>query len=82
MVTRVQKWGNSQGLRVNKEILEKLHIAVGDAVEVSIQKGAILIQPVKQLRGKYSLKDLVAQMPKDYNRGKESWGKPMGKEVW
>lgn len=35
MVTRVQKWGNSQGLRVSKEILEKAHIAVGDSVDCS-----------------------------------------------
>ncbi len=82
MVTRVQKWGNSQGLRVSKEILEKVHIAIGDAVDVSVQKGAIFIQPVKQLRGRYSLRDLIAQMPKDYKRGEEGWGKPMGKEVW
>ncbi len=82
MVTKVQKWGNSQGLRVSKEILEKVHIAVGDTVDVSIQKGSIFIQPVKQLRGRYCLKDLITHMPKDYKRGKEDWGKPMGKEVW
>ena len=82
MVTRVQKWGNSQGLRVSKEILEKVHIAIGDAVDVSVQKGAIFIQPIKQLRGRYRLKDLIAQMPKGYKRGEEDWGKPMGKEVW
>ena len=82
MVTRVQKWGNSQGLRVSKEILEKVHIAIGDAVDVSVQKGAIFIKPVKQLRGRCSLKDLIAHMPKNYKRGEEDWGKPMGKEVW
>ncbi len=82
MVTRVQKWGNSQGLRVSKEILEKVHIAIGDAVEVNIRKGAIFIQPVKQLRGRYKLKDLIAHMPKGYKPGEENWGKPMGKEAW
>jgi len=82
MVTRVQKWGNSQGLRVSKEILEKVNIAIGDTVDVSAKEGAIFIKPLKQLRGRYSLKDLVAQMPKDYNHAKEDWGNPMGKEVW
>ena len=82
MVTRVQRWGNSQGLRVSKEILGEVHIDIGDAVDVSVQKGAIFIQPVKRLRGRYRLKDLIAHMPKDYKRGAEDWGKPMGKEVW
>jgi len=82
MVTKIQKWGNSQGLRVSKEVLEQVHAAVGDAVEVSVQKGTILIQPIKRLRGKYSLRHLVAQMPKNYKPIEEDWGKPVGKEVW
>ena len=82
MVTKIQKWGNSQGLRVSREMLEKVHAAVGDAVEVSVQKGAILIQPIKRLRGKYSLRQLIAQMPKDYKPGGEAWGKPVGRESW
>lgn len=82
MVTKIQKWGNSQGLRVSREVLEQVHVAVGDAVEVSVKKGAILIQPIKQLRGKYSLRQLIAQMPKHYKPTAEEWGKPVGKEAW
>ncbi len=82
MVTRVQKWGNSQGLRVSKEILEKVHIAIGDMVDIRVQKDCILIQPVHQVRGKYSLRDLVRQMPKGYKPGREAWSEPIGKEVW
>jgi len=82
MVTKIQKWGNSQGLRVSKEMLEKVHAAVGDAVEISVQKGAILIQPIKRLRGKRSLRQLVAQMPANYKPGVEDWGRSVGKEAW
>lgn len=82
MVTKIQKWGNSQGLRVSREVLEEAHIGVGDAVEVRVKKGAILVQRVKNPRGRVSLRDLVAQMPKDYKPGLEEWGKPAGREVW
>ena len=82
MVTKIQKWGNSQGLRVSKEMLEKAHVAIGDSVEISLQKGAILVKPVKQLRRKYTLRQLIAQMPKNYKSGTEEWGKPVGREVW
>jgi antitoxin MazE len=82
MVTKIQKWGNSQGLRISKGVLGEIHISVGDSVDVRIQKGAILIQPVRRLRGKYSLRELIARMPKDYKPQEVDWGKPVGKEVW
>ena len=82
MVTRVQKWGNSQGLRVGKEILERARISVGDTVDLAVEKGAIVIRPAVQVRGKLSLKELVSRMPKDYARSKEVWGRRSGREVW
>ena len=82
MVTRIQKWGNSQGLRVSREVMEKAHVVVGDAVDVTVQKGAIFIQPLRQLRGKYDLRQLIARLPKRYKPSAETWGRPVGKEVW
>ena len=82
MITKIQKWGNSQGLRISKEVLEKVHMVIGDTIDVKVQKGSILILPIKQLRGKYSLRELVAQMPKNYKPGQEEWGKPIGGEIW
>jgi len=82
MVTRVQKWGNSQGLRVSKDVLEKVHIAIGDMVDIRVEKSGILIQPVHQVRGKYSLRELVRQIPKGYKPGREVWSEPTGEEVW
>ena len=80
MLTKVQKWGNSQGIRLPKHILEDAHIAPGDAVEIAAQNGQIVVKAA--VRGKYSLKELVAEMPKDYHPREESWGKPIGKEEW
>ena len=34
MITKVQKWGNSQGLRLSKALLSDVAIDVGDAVQV------------------------------------------------
>ena len=36
MVSKVQKWGNSQGLRLSKDVLELADIAVGDDVEIVV----------------------------------------------
>ncbi|MBI1870041.1 MAG: transcriptional regulator/antitoxin, MazE [Chlamydiae bacterium] len=82
MVTKIQKWGNSQGLRVSKDVLEKAHITIGDQVDIRVKKYGILIRPVHQVRGKYNLRELVRQMPKGYKPTREVWNKPTGEEVW
>ena len=82
MVTKIQKWGNSQGLRVTKEILQEAQLGIGDEVNVEVRKGRIIIEPVSKLRGKYTLEELVAKLPKNYRAEEAAWGQPVGKEVW
>jgi antitoxin MazE len=82
MVTKVQKWGNSQGLRLAKQVLEEARIAVGDFVDVATRDGVIFISPVRRVRGKYSLQKLLSRIPKNYKAREVDWGKPIGREVW
>ena len=82
MVTRVQKWGNSQGVRFPLHLLREANIAVGDEVEVVVQEGRIVVTPSDRVRGKYRLEDLVARMPEDYEPVEEGWGAPQGREAW
>lgn len=82
MLTRIQKWGNSQGLRFPKAIMEEAHLNVGDDVSLSIHEGKIIVEPVRRVHGKYQIEDLVAQMPEDYQIEEVDWGAPAGKEVW
>ena len=82
MVTKVQKWGNSQGLRLAKQVLEDARISVGDDVAVTVQDGMIVIAPIRSVRGKQSLQELVSRIPKNYQTEEMDWGKPVGREVW
>ena len=82
MVTKVQKWGNSQGLRLSRQLLADVQIGVGDEVEVAIRDGVIVVAPVKRPRGKHNLQELVSRIPKDYQAQELDWGPPAGKEVW
>lgn len=82
MITRVQKWGNSQGLRLNKELLSEVEINVGDAVDVAVRDGALLVTPVRRVRGGHDLRELVERIPQDYEPGEFDWGPPVGREVW
>jgi antitoxin MazE len=82
MITRVQKWGNSQGLRLSKEVLADVRIDVGDAVEVTVHDGSLVITPARRVRGAIDLEQLVGRIPKGYMSEELDWGPPVGREVW
>ena len=82
MLTRVQKWGNSQGVRFPAKVLEEAKITVGDEVDITIERGRIIVEPSRRVRGRYRLEDLVARMPDGYEPHEEDWGEPVGREVW
>lgn len=82
MVTRIQKWGNSQGLRLAKQVLEDARLAVGDDVDVTARDGLIVIAPARRIRGRQSLKELVSRIPKGYKTEETDWGEPVGREAW
>lgn len=82
METVIQKWGNSQGVRLNKSILSEAHLSVGDTVDIRQTKDGLLIFPVKQnVRGRHNLSDLLKKYPVE-RIGEEDFGKPVGGEMW
>jgi len=82
MITKVQKWGNSQGLRLSKELLTTVRIEIGDAVEVTVHDGTLVITPARRARGGHDLAQLVGGIPADYAPEEVDWGPPVGGEVW
>ena len=80
MVTKVQKWGNSQGLRLAKHVLENARIEVGDDVEIIVGEEQITIRKV--VKPKFDLAEMVARMPRNYKAREESFGKQVGLEEW
>ncbi|MEI6236521.1 MAG: AbrB/MazE/SpoVT family DNA-binding domain-containing protein [Planctomycetota bacterium] len=80
MLTTVQKWGNSQGLRVPKAILEKAQIAIGDDVELIAGKGKITIRAATPIRGRYVLSELLRVHPGTSDD--VTWGAAQGQEEW
>jgi len=82
MVTKVQKWGNSQGVRLSKELLANADIEVGDAVEVAVREGTLIVTPLRRVRGGHDLRQLVRRLSKGYEPEELDWGPPVGREVW
>jgi antitoxin MazE len=82
MVTKVQKWGNSQGVRLSKELLSAAGIGVGDPVSVAVLDGTLVVTPVRRVRGCVDLEELVRRIPEGYRPEEVGWGPPAGGEVW
>lgn len=80
MTVTISKWGNSQGFRVRKDILDKLNLAVGDLVNISQKDNKLIIEPVKKEK-KYSIDELVNNLPKGYKASEEFISKS-GSEIW
>ncbi|GAB6096225.1 AbrB/MazE/SpoVT family DNA-binding domain-containing protein [Desulfatiferula olefinivorans] len=82
MLAKIQKWGNSQGLRLAKNVLAEAKLDIGDTVDISVKDGIMLVTPAKRIRGKHDLEDLVSRIPENYQAGEIDWGKPVGREAW
>src|SRR6056297_3119929 len=81
MPTKIQRWGNSQGLRIPKEVLVAAKLGVGDAVDVRAVDGTLIVTPLRRVRGRLALSDLVAAMPTRVANTEVPWGEPEGDEI-
>lgn len=81
MTAIISKWGNSQGLRVPKDVMKSLHLSVGDEVNIFVQNNKAIIEPIKKEKIKYDINELVAKIPKDY-KAKEEFTSSAGIEEW
>jgi antitoxin MazE len=82
MLAKIQKWGNSQGLRLDKHLLQNANISVGDAVDIAAKDGIIIVERIRKRHGRHNLEELVAKIPKNYKASEVDWGEASGKEVW
>ena len=78
MNATIQKWGNSQGIRIPKTILDGLSLKEGAAVELLVEGDALIIKP----QSKKNIQELFAGYEGEYVPGEVNWGKDVGGEVW
>lgn len=81
MTAVISTWGNSQGLRVPKDIMKELHLSVGDKMNIVIENEKIVLEPIKKTRMKFNINDLVKELPSDY-KVKEEFDNKTGLEEW
>lgn len=75
----LQKWGNSQGLRLSKSVLDAALISENDTVEIIADKSGIRIRKAEHFE---TLDDLFKDYKGNYNCEEIETGDPVGNEVW
>ena len=79
MIATIQKWGNSQGIRLPKVLLDDLNICEGNEVEI-LRQGNVII--IKSAQRRQTIQELFAGYDDDYTPEEIDWGKPAGSETW
>lgn len=81
MQATIQKWGNSQGIRIPKAFLEALGMAENDIVELNRVEDNLVITKVKKEK-ELTLEEIFKDYKGEYMAEEFDWGSPAGREVW
>ena len=80
MEATIQKWGNSQGVRRPKVMLEDVKGKEGERINKKTEKDRIVIEKIEPQ--KKTIEELFAGYDGDYIPEEIDWGAPVGDEVW
>lgn len=80
MLTRVQKWGNSLGLRIPRSFAVEARVEPGVIVDISLERGGLMVR--RPRAKKYSLRELLQGITKGNLHGEVTSGGPVGREGW
>jgi antitoxin MazE len=80
MQTKIQRWGNSLGLRIPRSFAEEAGVEAGSQVDISVRDGDLVVSAAKRRR--YRLSELLAKITTKNLHGEVDTGEPIGREVW
>jgi antitoxin MazE len=80
MFTTIQKWGNSQAVRLPKGILEIAALHENDRVEINVENGCIIISRANKKHK--TIEERIAGYCGDQGCAECETGEAQGKEVW
>jgi antitoxin MazE len=80
MLTKIQKWGNSLGLRIPKSFADEAEVEAGSTVDLAIEDGGLVIRPVR--RARYSLEELLKGVSARNLHKEVTTGESVGREAW
>lgn len=79
MTTTIQKWGNSQGIRIPKFLIEAVEWHENEQLVMTAENGSIVI---KKAEPRKNIIELFEDYEGEYKPSEIDWGEPVGNEVW
>ena len=80
MQTQVKTWGNSQGIRIPREVLSEAKISTDEILDIQVSEGMITL--VKAFRHKTLEERAAAYGGRLDVDGEFDRGEPEGREIW
>jgi antitoxin MazE len=80
MTTTIQKWGNSQGVRIPKMLLDTVEWKENEQIIIVVEDGKLVMEKASGKRK--NIKELFADYEGEYEPVEIDWGKPEGEEIW
>ena len=78
MEAKIQKWGNSLGIRIPMTIIKDLSLENGSVVNIEEDADKIIIETKRH----QDILSLISQITKDNIHSEVDWGIPEGDEIW
>jgi antitoxin MazE len=80
MLTKIQRWGNSLGLRIPKSFALEAAVDEGSTVDLALENGELVIRPVR--RPQLKLEELLAGITPQNLHKELDTGTAVGQEAW
>lgn len=80
MRTRVQRWGNSLGIRIPKPFAQEAGLGENHEIEIRLVDGKLVLEPV--IQQVYTLEELLAGVTDENLHPEIDFGPAVGREEW
>ncbi len=80
MQTRVQKWGNSLGVRIPRGLAQEVGLGASTEVSLSSKDGELVVKP--SVSDHLSLDDLLAEVSEENLHSAIDMGSSVGAEIF
>ena len=80
MYASIQKWGNSNAVRLPKAVLEAVRLRENDKIEIITQENQIILLPAKRQR--LTLEEIFKDWDGEYICAEVDTGFPVGTELF
>ena len=78
MEAKIQKWGNSLGIRIPMNVIRGLSLKNGSIVEIVEEPDRLIIRPIE----KPTLDELLDTISEENLHSEIDFGKAEGNEIW